>query len=117
MALLSSNCLTELIKLRRFNSVDQALTQFQIHLQTQGSLMLLTISIVVTIAYVYMCVKIYRSHGILYALFTFLIFIPVLVPLFANWGDEDNDIRWPFALSVGLPILLAIVIPDAWPLE
>jgi hypothetical protein len=46
-----------------------------------------------------------------WALRTFYFYIPVLYPLIKNWGDEEHDIRWPFALGLVMTIFIVMLSP------
>jgi hypothetical protein len=70
------------------------------------TILIMLLTLTVSIAYLGMCVKVYRSHGGHFALVTFFFLVRALVPLFANWGKE-HDIRWQIVMIVSLPILLA----------
>ncbi|MEJ5208703.1 hypothetical protein [Denitratimonas sp. CY0512] len=57
---------------------------------------------------VWMCVKIWRRSPLL-AIGAFFLWPLSLIALFLYWGDEDSDIRVPFALSLVVSILIGVM--------
>ena len=54
---------------------------------------------------IWMAYKISKSSGALMAVLCFFVFPVAVIPLVQNWGDGENDIRWPFFLTLGCSAL------------
>ena len=57
------------------------------------------------VAFIWVIFKIGR-HSIIGAILSFFLLLPIFYYLFKLWGDEENDIKVPFAISFG-PALVA----------
>jgi hypothetical protein len=66
------------------------------------------LSLLSTIAYLWMCFIISR-RSVVGAILTFFLVLPALYYLCTGWGEEEHDIRVPFFASVAA-IALAVAL-------
>jgi hypothetical protein len=75
-------------------------------------LFLIPLALINAAIYFYLCYRVAKANGIVWALLTFFFYIPVLYPLIKNWGDEEHDIRWPFIIGLFLSIFIVVLSPE-----
>lgn len=61
-----------------------------------------------TVLVIWMVVRIWRRSPLM-AVLTFFIWPVSIIALFTNWGDEDSDIRVPFALTLVAAMLMGFM--------
>lgn len=61
-----------------------------------------------TVLVIWMVVRIWRRSPLM-AVLTFFVWPVSIIALFTNWGDEDSDIRVPFALTLVAAVLMSFM--------